>query len=226
MLNFSEHSWPLPAGIVNVFATLPSPSSVPLVVLQMWTSAVMIVTWYSKRHTGGLRVCHHQLYIYNITSRAFRKFVRSYGRFFGHDILDYREQLRDAFSRPFGKEAPYANAHCSPHHFSAKRSGGAAHVSPSPYHPAIPGLTSPYGLQGWRGGPADQRANRPRVRVCQPHGGHMALALPGARPTRLARCPARGAPAYYCSCHARPGHLGGQRFATRPQAHCHEVDAG
>ena len=67
MLNFSEHSWPVPAGIVNVFATLPSPSSVPLVVLQMWTSAVMIVTWYSKRHTGGLRVCHRQLYIYNIT---------------------------------------------------------------------------------------------------------------------------------------------------------------
>ena len=51
-------------------------------------------------------------------------------------------------------------------------------------------------------------------------------ALPGAGLARLARCPALGAPAYYCSCHARPGHLGGQRFATRPQAHCHEVDAG
>src|SRR5215831_4768009 len=116
----------------------------------------------------------------HLTSRAFRRFVRSYGRFFGHDILDYREQSRDAFSRPFGKEAPYANAHCSPHHFSAKGPGGAAHFSPSPYHPAIPGLTRPYGLKGCRGGPADQLTNRPRVGVFQPHGGQMAAALPGA----------------------------------------------
>src|SRR5712691_5199494 len=37
-------------------------------------------------------------------SRAFRKFVISYGRLLGHGILGYREQSRDAFSRPFGKE--------------------------------------------------------------------------------------------------------------------------
>src|SRR5262249_4979027 len=85
------------------------------------------------------------------SSRAFRKFVRSYNRLFGHDILDYREQSRDAFSRPFGKEPPYANAHCSPHHFSAQCLGGAANVSPCPYHPAILGLTSPHGLEGCRG---------------------------------------------------------------------------
>ena len=158
-------------------------------------------------------------------SRAFRKFVRSYGRFFGHDILDYGEQLRDAFSRPFGKEAPYANAHCSPHHFSAKRPGGAANLSPSLYHPPITGLTSPYGLKGCRGGPADQPANRPRVGVFQPHGGQMATALSGVGLTRFARCPSRGAPAHYCPSHARPGHLGGQRFAPRPASHRHEVDA-
>jgi hypothetical protein len=49
---------------------------------------------------------------------------------------------------------------------------------------------------------------------------YLELGLPG-----LQDAP-RGAPAYYCSCHARLGHLGGQRFATRPQAHRHEVDAG
>src|SRR6266581_7239971 len=35
----------------------------------------------------------------------------SYGRLCGPGILDYREQSRDDFSRPFGKEAPYANAY-------------------------------------------------------------------------------------------------------------------
>ena len=60
--------------------------------------------------------------IENAASTAFRKFIISYGRLFGHGILGYREQSRDEFSRPFGKEAPYANAHCSPHHFIAKRS--------------------------------------------------------------------------------------------------------
>ncbi len=39
-----------------------------------------------------------------IASTAFRKFVLSYGRLFGHEILGYREQSRDEFSRPFGKD--------------------------------------------------------------------------------------------------------------------------
>src|SRR5882762_11067970 len=98
-----------------------------------------------------------------------------------HSILDYREQSRDDFSRPFGKEAPYANAHCSPHHFSAKRPGGSANFGPSPYYPAIIGLTSPDDLTGCRGGPADQPANRPRVGVFQPHRGQMEIGRASCR---------------------------------------------
>src|SRR5215510_15884790 len=186
---------------------------------------ISVVQWLSCEFTNLDNIVTHKNIFVLVLSRAFRKFVRSYGRFFGHDILDYREQSRDAFSRPFGKEAPYANAHCSPHHFSAKGPGGAAHFSPSPYHPAIPGLTRPYGLKGCRGGPADQLTNRPRVGVFQPHGGQMAAALPGAGLPRFARCPALGAPAHHGSGHTRPSHLGGQRFATRPKARRHEVDA-
>ena len=91
-------------------------------------------------------------------STAFRKFVISYGRLFGHGILGYREQSRDEFSRPFGKEAPYANAHCSPHHFIAKRSYGSASGRARPFHTTIPGVTRPHCLTGCRVGPTDQPA--------------------------------------------------------------------
>src|SRR3982074_1745471 len=157
------------------------------------------------------------------TSRAFRKFVISYGRVFGHDILGYREQSRDEFSRPFGKEAPYANAHCSPYHFSAQGPVGATNFSPSPFHPAITGLTGSHDLTGGCGGAADQPAHRPRVGVFQPDGGQMATALPGAGLPRFARCPSLRAAAHSCVSHARPGHLGGQRFASRPGSPRHAV---
>ena len=81
-------------------------------------------------------------------STAFRKFVLSYSRLFGHGILGYREQLRDEFSRPFGKEAPYANTHCSPHHFIAKRSYRSASGRARPFHTTITGVTRTHGLKG------------------------------------------------------------------------------
>jgi hypothetical protein len=45
-------------------------------VLQMWTSAVIIVALYSNRHICGLRVWHHQLHIYNITIYPFLGLLR------------------------------------------------------------------------------------------------------------------------------------------------------
>src|SRR2546422_11688040 len=84
----------------------------------------------------------------DIPSTAFRKFIISYGRLFGHGILGYREQSRDEFSRPFGKEAPYANAHCSPHHFIAKRSYGSASGCACPFHTTITGVTRTHCLKG------------------------------------------------------------------------------
>ena len=88
-------------------------------------------------------------------STAFRKFVISYGRLCGHGILGYREQSRDEFSRPFGKEAPYANAHCSPHHFIAQRSYGSASGCACPCHTTITGVTRTHCLKGCRTGATD-----------------------------------------------------------------------
>ena len=87
-------------------------------------------------------------YVVVTASTAFRKFVLSYGRLFGHGILGYREQSRDEFSRPFGKEAPYANAHCSPHHFIAKRSYGSASGRARSFHTTITGVTRTHCLKG------------------------------------------------------------------------------
>src|SRR5712692_5703435 len=160
------------------------------------------------------------------TSRAFRKFVISSGRLFEHEILGYREQSRDDFSRPFGKETRHANAHCSPHHFTAKRPDGSANVRPSPFHAAITGLTGPHDLAGCRVGPTDQPANRPRVGLFQPHGGQMATALPGPGLVGSARCPSLRASANDCRSYSCAGHLRGQHFTTRPGAPRHPLDLG
>src|SRR5712664_16558 len=96
-----------------------------------------------------------------VSSRAFRKFVISFGRFFGHRKLGYREQSIQAFSRPFGKETRHANAHCSPHYFIAQRLYGPASFSPSPFHATITGPTCPHCLKSCRAGQADQPQNQP-----------------------------------------------------------------
>ena len=156
-------------------------------------------------------------------STTFRKFVISYGRLFGHGILGYREQASEAFSRPFGKETPYANAHGSPHHCTAKRSYGSASGRTRPCHTTITGVTRPHGLQGCRAGPTDQPHNGPRVGLCQPYSGHMATALSGPGFPGSARCQARRASANACLPHACPGHLGGPCVASSTGSHRHQV---
>src|SRR5260370_18034550 len=87
---------------------------------------------------------------FSTPSRAFRKFVISFGRFFGHRKLGYREQSIQAFSRPFGKETRHANAHCSPHYFIEQHLYGPASFSPSHFHATITFLTCPPSLQCFR----------------------------------------------------------------------------
>ena len=161
-----------------------------------------------------------------VPSSPFRKFVISYSRLFEHGNLRYREQSRDEFSRPFGKEAPHANAYCSPHHFTAKHPYGSANVSPSPFHTTIPGLTCPHCLKICRLGQADQPQNRPRIGLFQSDRGQMATALPGLGHTRSARRDAFRASTGDHPTHPCTGYLGGQHATPRPGSPCHPLDLG
>ena len=158
------------------------------------------------------------------SSSPFRKFVISSDRLLGRALLGYREPSIDEFSRPFGKETTHANAHCSPHQFTSKRSGQPASLSSSPFHTSDAGLTRSHHPQSRRARAPHQSQNCSRLGLLQPHGGQMATTLPRPGLHWPPRCHAPRAPENYRLAHSSAGDLGGELVAPRPEPHRHPMD--
>jgi transposase len=69
--------------------------------------------------------------------------------------------LKDVFPRLFGKEIVDANAHCSPHHSTTKRTRRPASFNPGSFHAAISGFARPDCVKSCWLRPPDEPAHRP-----------------------------------------------------------------